>query len=63
MNHDAMNNSDPSSHDRSFSQDCSSASGDQPGDDARKPFVKPELRRETGLVDGTASGFSNMSGD
>ncbi|MFB6232073.1 MAG: hypothetical protein ABEL04_13055 [Salinibacter sp.] len=27
----------------------------------RKPFVKPELRRETGLVDGTAGTFSNMS--
>ena len=57
MTHDAMNDSDPSSHDRS------SPSGEKPADDARKPFVKPELRRETGLVDGTAGMFSNMSDD
>jgi hypothetical protein len=56
MTHDAINDSDRCSHDRS------SPSG-QGSDDERKPFVKPELRRETGLVDGTAGTFSNMSGD
>ena len=49
MNHDAMNDSDQSSHDRS------STSGKKPADDTRKPFVKPELRREVGVVDGTGT--------
>jgi hypothetical protein len=62
MNHDAMNDSDQSSRDRS------STSGEKPVDDAqrptddtRRPFVKPELRREVGVVDGTGSTVSGMN--
>lgn len=54
MNHDAMNDSDHSS------EDYSSSSGEKPADDSRKPFVRPELRHEVGVVDGTGSGYSDM---
>ena len=50
-----MSDSDRSSHDRS------SPSGEKPADDTRKPFVKPELRREVGVVDGTGTTVSGMA--
>lgn len=59
MNHDAMNDPDHSSHDHS-SHDRTSASGEKPTENTRKPFVRPELRRETGLIDGTRGSHSGM---
>jgi hypothetical protein len=55
MNHDAMNDSDR------FSDDRSSSSSEK--EEGRKPFVEPELRRETGLVDGTGTTVSGMNVD
>ena len=54
MTHDAMNDSDRSSHERT--------STPSETEDPRKPFVKPELRRETDLLDGTGTTVS-WSGD
>jgi len=48
-----MNDSDRFSHVRS------SASDEKERE--RKPFVEPELRRETGLVDGTGTTVSGMN--
>ena len=56
MTHDAMNDSDRPS----TANERSSSSSE--GKDARKPFVKPELRRETDLLDGTGTTVS-WSGD
>lgn len=55
MNHDAMNDSDRSSHDRA------STTSEKRTDGSWKPFVRPELRRETDLVDGTGTTVSGMS--
>jgi len=55
MNHDAMNDSDR------FSDDRFSASDEK--EEGRKPFVEPELRCETGLVDGTGTTVSGYTVD
>lgn len=52
MNHDAMNDSARSSN------DYFSTTDEKRAEDSRKPFVKPELRREADLVDGTKSTYS-----
>mgnify|MGYP006293777015 CR=1 FL=1 len=55
MNYDAMNTTRRSSS----SRESTSASQET---EKRKPFVKPELRRETDLLDGTGTTVS-WSGD
>lgn len=56
MSYDAMNDSDRSSN----ANERSSPSSET--EDARRPFVKPELRRETDLVDGTGT-TASWNGD
>lgn len=57
MNDTSMPDASRSSSDRSSSSGESKEAGG-----VRKPFVKPELRRETDLVDGTGTTVS-WSGD
>lgn len=52
MTHDAMDESNRPSTDRSSTAD------EEREEDSRKPFVKPKLRREEDLVDGTGTDVS-----
>jgi hypothetical protein len=61
MNHDAMNNSDQTSSHRP-SNNRPFGSGEKQEGDSRKPFVNPELRRETDLLDGTGTTVSWSGG-